>query len=155
MENNYFLFYFFFLTGSTLTSFLFFDRGEVEVEEAALNTEAGLFRLAARPARPIGLLTVGLDVAGLLSDADLLNGDGDSGTSFRSVIFIFSLTRRRADSFPILIAFSNAEDAVVDALFENVDDFDFPAVFFIDFVHFEQYQIERGSEISSFVAGGL
>ena len=141
---------------------MLFESGEVELavlDEPALNVEPvdGLFRFAARPARPIGLLTVGLDVDGLLSDDDLLKGEGEIGTSFRSVIFIFSLTKRRADSLPILMAFSKAEDAVVEGgLFENVDDLDvFPAVFFIDLVHFEQYQIERGSEISSFVAGGL
>ena len=152
----------FFFTCSTLAGFLLFNkRGEVAAEDeldVPLEelVDDGLFKLAAKPARPIGLATVGAEVDDLLSDADRLKGDGEIGTSFRSV-FIFSLTNRRADSFPMVMAFSNAEDAVVvTGLVDVVDDLDdFPAFFFMVLVHLEQYQIDLGSEISSFVAGGL
>lgn len=147
------------MTGSTFPGFLLLlISGDVEELDGALADAAdGLFKLAASPARPMGFATVAAaDVDDLLSEADLLNGDGDTGTSFLSV-FIFSLTNRRADSLPMLIAFSKAEEAVVAAGFvDTADDFDdFPAFFFIVLVHLEQYQIERGSEMSSFVAGGL
>lgn len=152
----------FFFTGSTLAGFLLFaKRGEVAVNvelDVPLEelVDDGLFKLAAKPASPIGLATVGAEVEDLLSEADLLKGDGEIGTSFRSV-FIFSLTNKRADSFPMLMAFSNADEAVVVAgLADIVEDLDdLPAFFFMDLVHLEQYQIDLGSEISSFVAGGL
>lgn len=150
--------YFFFLTTSTFVAFLFFRSGDV-AGAAELPLEElvdGLFKFAAKPASPMGLATVGAEVDDLLSDADRLKGEGETGTSFRSVL-IFSFTKRSADSFPILMAFSKADDAVVVAgLVDAVVDLeDLPAFFFIVLVHLEQYQIERGSEISSLVAGGL